>query len=355
MAAPVRGKVENEYADRLQADLEAASAVFTAKPAVKEEAAAPVEPEPVTTEATDPPVAEPVAVEPVVAKTADEPPEAIERMRFKTDTDKLIGGMKAKHPDWSWAQCEAAVNGPAAEPAITTDPAVDELAKIQATLDAHAEAGDLPTAAIRQMQRREAELLADQAAQKLVQPLLAKEQEREEKVFLSDREASKTKAAGQFPTGYTEGSPLNEQFKVALANATDPDHPDHIPGITGKANAPEVLLGRAAIALAEKEAAEKDIPFADAYAALKGKPLSATPQAKAAASITTPPPAATPVRKPVVTAPGNVGTRTPDRAKTGAEIEATLKSSTDIDELDAILRASHAATIGNKNGHLSGV
>lgn len=350
----MRGKVENDYADALAAQLEATTAIFTAKPTIKSEEAAPVtpEPEPVVVPET------PAPTEPVTpaAPPPAEAPEGIDRMRFKTETDKLIGGMKVKHPDWSWAECEAAVNGPEVEPpSAQVDLAADELAQIEAALNAHAEAGDLPTPEIRKMQRREAELLAEQKAQALVAPLLAKEEERETKAFESDRMTSKKTAEGQFPSGYTEGSELNAQFKIEVENAMDANHPDYIPGIAGKVNAPEILLGRAAIAQAEKDAAAKGIPFGDAYAALKGKPLSATPQAKAAASITTPTPPVTPARKPSVTAPGNAGTRSPDRPATGTELEATLRSTTDIDELDRILRASHTATVNNKNGHHAGV
>lgn len=347
VAQPVlRGVVENDYAAQMERELAEVDSIISAKPAPEVAAAVP---EPVVEPEVTPPVveAEPVVAAVVTPPPADEP-RAIERPRLKDPTDQLIAGMKLAHPDWTWAQCEGAVRGPEPEaPIVQPDPIADELTEVQAALDAHAEAGDLPTPDIRRMQKRESELLAEQAAQRLVAPLRAKEAAREEQAFESARTESAAKVEKDSPDFYKEASPLNEEAREVYANMRNPEHPEYMPGIESKKNAPEIINGRAAISLAEKIATRDGIPFDQALLIAKGKPLSAPQPVKTAAA---PPPTPTPTtaRKPV-TAPGTATTRTTDRAPTAEEVEKQLKDETDPEKIDAILRGSYAA-INGSNG-----
>lgn len=333
-AAPV----QDEYHAELAANIASARATLTAKdePVATEEAAPETEvaPEPETTEEVAP------VVEPEPPKI--EVPEGSDRVRFSNDQDAKIARLKRDHPEMTFAQCEEFIKGkqaPAGEVAPQADPAADELAQVQAALDAHAEAGDLPTPEIRKMQRRESELLAEQRAQAIVAPLLAKEQERqakekasEDKAFEETRVASGKKAAILFPEAYKKGSELYEKV-IAHKNAMeDPSHPDH--SLFDKADLPELLIGRIAVEHAEEVAKRDGIPFADAYAAIKGNLISVQPEKSAAPSKQAPP--VTAARKPAVTAPGNVATRTPDRAKTDAEKQAELDAMTPVQRFEAL-------------------
>lgn len=276
---------------------------------------------------TEPVVTEPVVTEPVVEEEELHAPERI-RLTGLSDRSKLLADAasrlaKAEGIEFDEAMARVAPPKTEAAPVVAQpDPAADELAEIQTALDAHAEAGDLPTPAIRKLQLRESEILAEVAAQRLVAPLKQKEAEREQHSLTTAQTASGEKMKQEAPTAYQKGSPLNLEAQEVYENMQTPGHPDYIPGLDKTSNAAEVVIGRALNSLAQKISARDGISFGDAYAALKGNPISVQQVKTVAPTPTTP--AVTAVRKPAVTAPGNVRTAAPDRAKTQPEIEAEL-------------------------------
>lgn len=319
-------KYQNDYAAELAATIAQTQAVLSAK---DEPAPVATEPEPeVVTEpeiAADPETTEEVApvTEPVVEPPKVEVTEGSDRIRFKDEQDAKIARLKRDHPEMSFAECEQFIKGKQApaEQAVETDPVSAELADVQAALDAHADAGDLPTPEIRKMQRRENELLAKIEAQKLVAPLIAKEQERESKAFDAERVASGKKAAILFPEAYKDGSELHAMVVARKNEMTSFDHPDN--HLFSRSDLPEILVGKIAVEYADLVSKRDGIPFGDAYAALKGNLISVQPE-KSAAQTTKQVPPVPAARKPAVTAPGNAATRTPDRPKTAAEVQAEL-------------------------------
>lgn len=349
-APAVRGKVENDFGDDIDRELAAADAIINGTAPAKEpqpviEAPAAEVAPVIETEAA--PEIEPTAA-PVVE---DDAVRAIERPRLKDPTDQLVAGMKLKHPDWSWAQCETAVSGPEVEaPVEQVDSLAEELAEIKSKLILDAKSGNLNSEQIEELRWRASEIMAEQKTQERVAPLLAKEAEREEQEFTTARAASRANVEKNAPAMYQEGTPLIEEAREVWVNMQDPQHPSYIPGIQDKRNAPEIVMATATISLAEKIAARDNIPFDQALLLAKGKPLSAPQPVKTAAAPPTTPPV-TAARKPAVTAPGSVSTRQPDRAPTAAELEKALKDETDPEKIDEILRGSYAATHGG-NGRV---
>lgn len=340
-ATLVTPKSDNPYADELAAKIASANAIYSAKdePVAASTDAAPEPEAEVVTEpvAVEEPVIEPVA-EPEAPAKIEVPEAAGDRIRFKDAQDEKIAKLKRDHPEMSFAQCEQFIKGtpPAAtEAPVAEDPEAIELTEIEAKLNEHAEAGSLMTPEIRSLQRRESELLAKREAQALVAPIMQKEAEREVKAFNEARAASVDRVQKSVAAMYQEGTPLNEEAREIYANMQNPEHPDYIAGIAKKPNAPELVSGRALNSLAEKIAARDGISFADAYAAQKGNPISVQP-VKTAAPTTKPVPPVTAARKPAVTAPGNVATRTPDRAKSPDEVQAELDAMNPIQRFEAL-------------------